>query len=264
MTANSSAPRGIDHTPVSGRAAQAYWDIKAATYPRPDEAHAQARAERLRQLALRCGVRFDVARVLDLGAGTGVHAAAIARHAGQVVALDLSATMLEPLARLALPNVETHALDWNEVDLDARGWRENFDLVWAAMTPLAGAPELIAKLEAASRGQCCAITWGGERSDPVIEQAFALHGVAFRAPRWSEALADHLSGREVRRASLEQSSERQIPVADLLADVSAHLRWLGIAPDMTALQAWARAIAIDGHVGRRQRARLDCRVWRVG
>ncbi len=261
MTAIETAGLRLGRTPVTGAAARTYWDVKAQTYPRPDDPAVQAKAERLRQLAVGCGVSFAVERVLDLGAGTGVHALALARQAQQVVALDLSADMLAPLRALKLPNVECRSEDWAGVDLGPRGWCRGFDLVWAAMTPLAGDAALLAKLEAASRGLCCAITWGRERSDPVIEQAFALHGVEFRAPAWIEVLDDYLVGRGARCARLREDNRREVPVSTLVDDLAAHLGWLGIDPDRQRLAAWASSIANRGVVRRDWSATLECRVW---
>jgi ubiquinone/menaquinone biosynthesis C-methylase UbiE len=70
------------------------------------------------------------ARVLDIGAGRGAITRALAESrgpAGSVVAGDISPRMLEQLAALRLPGVETRLLDARRLDLaDA-----SFDMVFA-------------------------------------------------------------------------------------------------------------------------------------
>ncbi|MBS1207869.1 MAG: PfkB-family carbohydrate kinase [Proteobacteria bacterium] len=255
----------IARIPASGPAALQYWNTKATSYPTLAHAQAAARATRLRQLAMKMGVSFDVPTILDLGCGTGIHALPMAELAGRVVAIDLSPEMLVPLRALAPPNLEIHALDWAESDLDARGWRGAFDLVWAIMTPAVGAPALLAKMEAASRGLCCAMVWGAQRHDPLLSEAFALHGVEFVAPDWSAGIASYLKqqGRSFQFRS-EPDRLRQTPTpAVLVEDLCAHLAWLGVSPDEQALATWAAARAHDGMILREVDFDLDVWVWRA-
>jgi SAM-dependent methyltransferase len=72
------------------------YEAKAGYDPQPD-------VERMRDLGL------DAAStIVDLGAGTGVFAAAVAAHAGRVVAVDISPAMVDALRRRTrhLANVE--------------------------------------------------------------------------------------------------------------------------------------------------------------
>lgn len=255
----------IAHTPASGHAARRYWDIKAAAYPHGDQPAARARGERLRALAQEMGVRFDVPAIIDIGCGTGVHALPLSRRAGRVVAVDLSDDMLVPLREASLPNIETHALDWAEVDLDALHWRGAFDLAWAVMTPAVGTPALLASVEAASRAQCCAMVWGARRHDPLLSEAFALHGVRFEPPGWSAVIAQYLqrhSRRHVMR-SVPDGLQHQLGPAALIDDLCAHLVWLGIEPDRPRLVAWAAEKAVDGRIARVVDFDLDVWVWSV-
>ena len=255
FAADSEAlPVMIARTPTSGAAALAYWEAKAADYPRPDDAPASADAAALRAAAAGLGARWARRTVLDVGAGTGLHARPFAAEAARVVAVDLSPTMLAPLR--AGGDVETVAADFLTVDMAARGWEGAFDLVWACMTPVCGAAEGVARLEAASRDQVACVTWGPAREDPVIAGAFALHGARFAAPDWHACIAAHLAqaGRAHARLTLPWEMVREVPVARLVADLAAHLEWLGVAPDRAALERYGAGLAREGRVRRALRA----------
>lgn len=253
----------IAHTPASGSSALHYWNTKASTYPTAAQAHAVDRAARLRGIAAEMGVHFNVPAILDLGCGTGIHALPMAEQAGRIVAIDLSPDMLEPLRAAARANIETHALDWADADLDQHGWRGAFDLVWGIMTPAVGAPELLEKMDAASRGLCCAMVWGARRHDPLLTEAFALHGTEFVPPGWSGVIADYLTrqGRHFQRRSLPDSLRQTPTPSALVEDLCAHLMWLGVTPDEAALTDWANGKANDGKVVREVDFDLDVWVW---
>ena len=69
-------------------------------------------------------------RAVDLGCGTGRHAAMLAAHYRQVLAVDVSVPMLElATARRGLPNVTYQQRDLREVRADTDG---TFDLVCSA------------------------------------------------------------------------------------------------------------------------------------
>ncbi|HYJ76766.1 MAG TPA: methyltransferase [Kineosporiaceae bacterium] len=75
----------------------------------------------------RCTVRAPVRRVLDVGTGSGVQALHASRHAGSIVATDLSARALA-FARLNLALGDVHA-ELRRGDLLEPAARERFDLV---------------------------------------------------------------------------------------------------------------------------------------
>jgi hypothetical protein len=173
--------------------------------------------------------------------------------------------MLAPLRALAGGRIAIHVGDFPALDLDALGWRGAFDLVWACMTPVSGDPEGLARLEAASRGQVCCVTWGARREDPLIEQVFALHGVPFRAPAWRETLLAWTGarGRPVRHRSLPRAFDQRAAVPDLADDLAAHLRWLGVEPDTARMARHLDGLAVDGVVTRRVIADTDIWLWPV-
>src|SRR6266550_5445229 len=111
MTPTRTAPRSFDHLP-------AVYDRYAELVGGPLRAHLTARLpERGR-------------RAVDLGAGTGHHATLLAGHYEEVLAVDVSAPMLEfAQAKRPWPNVSYQCRDLREVTPARDG---QFDLVFSA------------------------------------------------------------------------------------------------------------------------------------
>ena len=110
------------------------------------------------------------ARVLDIGAGRGAITRALAESlgpAGSIVAGDISPKMLEQLAALQLPGVETRLLDARKLDLPDT----SFDMVFAgfvlssipdsgvALAELARVLRPGGQLLLSSPGSCSADDW---------------------------------------------------------------------------------------------------------
>ncbi len=85
------------------------WDDEAATWDdsEPVRAYARGAWRSLQEVCAERGVRLEGARVLDFGCGTGLLTEQVAPQAGEVVALDVSAAMLEVLQGKGLDNVRT-------------------------------------------------------------------------------------------------------------------------------------------------------------
>lgn len=259
------ARQNISTTPASGAAALAYWERKSLMYPTPGDSRSSGTASGLRERAAALGVRFDVSAILDAGAGTGVHAVALASMARKVVAVDLSPAMLAPLIAIAPPHVTVLAADFITLDLDAQGWHKAFDLVWCCMTPVSGDAEGLLQLERASRDQICCVTWGPNRQDPLFAEAFGLHGAEFQPPAWREAIIAHARrhGRQLRHDVIAKKTVQYIEPAALADELTHHLRWLGVEPDPCLLEDWSRSKARDGLVERVLDADQEIWLWSV-
>jgi len=116
-----------------------------------------------------CGVKLEGARVLDIGSGPGNYAIPMAQVAREVVALDPAPRMLEMVESrakaLGLDNVRCVLSTWEEVDLEALGWRRRFDLVFASVVPGVKDVTTLQKMIEASRGYCYLSKFAGERKN---------------------------------------------------------------------------------------------------
>ena len=116
--------------------------------------------------------------MLDIGAGTGSLAIPLARQGAEVTAVDFSSEMLKQLvARAADEEVSierTVHLSWDEVDLDAEGFRDAFDLVIASMTPAVREPETFKLMLGAARGVCYYSGWVNREWDPAYYELYRM------------------------------------------------------------------------------------------
>ena len=214
-------------------------------------------------------------RVLDVGCGPGRTAIAFAERGAEVVALDFSEKMLERL-RLSVPadlagRVEPVEADWGEVDIETRGWKGAFDLVFASMTPGVQTPEAFLKLHRASRRACFFRGWAGRRTEPLFAELWRwIKGEPVPAMCGDISLAFNLLYAMGFSPSLEFNDigwEKREPVEKasefftaLFADV-ADLDGTELGDRIDRCLA---SFAEDGEVVRRTTGRTGTMTWRVG
>lgn len=119
-------------------------------------------------------------QVLDVGCGSGKYSIALSNLCENIIGIDLSPKMIENAKsnkeEYKINNIEFYCEDWADMDLDERGFENNFDLVFAHMTPAVNSAETFEKLSKASKKYCilCKPT---RRSDPVSEKVKELVGI---------------------------------------------------------------------------------------
>lgn len=148
----------------------AHWNRRAESFVRSTAgADAVRKREEVLALLRQEGALRPGVRVLDIGAGPGNFALPLARVAAEVVAVEPAAAMLrilrERAAREGISNITCVQATWQEIDLDARGWRGSFDLVFASMSPGVQNAAMLEKMMAASRDFCYYSSFAGPRWD---------------------------------------------------------------------------------------------------
>jgi SAM-dependent methyltransferase len=180
------------------------------------------------------------ARVLDIGAGRGAITRALVEargSAGSIVAGDISPKMLELLAALQLPGVETRLLDARKLDLpDA-----SFDMVFAGFVlssipdPGAALAELARVLRPGGQlflsgpGPCSADDWW-ERYGEIVDEYTAKLGPAPEpaADIGAEALkhTHDDTAAELERIGLRPADHTHAEVDLPIDGPDAYWRWL--------------------------------------
>lgn len=168
---NQSDPQGKQ--PVDRDKSIAMWNNRARRFAH-NTANNQdniARRELVFRFLADCGVELKGATVLDIGAGPGNYALPMAKVAKEVVVLDPAPNMLEIIKQRAeasgLSNISYISTPWEDIDLDALGWRGKFDLVFASVVPGVKDVPTLAKMIAASRKYCYLSKFAGERKNNI-------------------------------------------------------------------------------------------------
>ncbi|NYT20136.1 MAG: methyltransferase domain-containing protein [Methanosarcinales archaeon] len=103
------------------------------------------------------GFNPEGSRVLDIGCGPGTLSLPLARLGAEVTSLDISSGMLnrlkDAIKKESLP-VDVIECSWWTADIDDLGFRNEYDLVIASMTPGIRDVENLDKMMACSKGLC--------------------------------------------------------------------------------------------------------------
>jgi len=155
-----------------------FWDNRASQFAKKPAGREEDRLAGVLDLLNQAGLEIDGATVLDIGAGTGSLAIPLAKMGATVTAVDFSAEMLRHLVKRAdeeKAGIErTVLVSWDEVDLDNLGFRKNFDLVIASMTPAVQSPETFGLMLEAAKGVCYYSGWIDRRWDPAYHELFRM------------------------------------------------------------------------------------------
>jgi len=151
--------RSLSYKKRDGPHSALFWDKRAEGYFQniSSERSEKRTAEFFSQIE-GTGLKLDDAQVLDIGSGPGTLAIPLARMGAKVTAVDISTEMMKHLEKRAaeegLSLDQTILSPWSDIDLDALGFKNRFDLVIASMTPGINGPETFDKMMAASRNVC--------------------------------------------------------------------------------------------------------------
>jgi len=144
------------------------WNIRAPSYAEHSESQAsQARRGEILSWLTAAGAFQADSRVLDIGAGPGNYAIPMAGKVEQVTAVEpargMTAILERRLETEGVGNIRVVLKTWEQIDLEAEGWRGAFDLVFASMSPGVSNPDMLEKMIAASRSLCYLSGWSGDR-----------------------------------------------------------------------------------------------------
>lgn len=129
--------------------------------------------------------------LLDVGCGAGRFSLALAGRVREAAGIDVSGNMIAAARRLAAEKKFSHLQfykgDWASADLDALGFREHFDLVFAHMTPAVADYETLDKMNASSKRHCILVK-PARRANLVEDAALARAGMAGQREQLDDAI----------------------------------------------------------------------------
>ncbi|SFM35742.1 methyltransferase, FkbM family [Paenibacillus sp. 1_12] len=104
------------------------------------------------------GVRFENASVLDIGAASGVFSVPFAERGARVTAVETSPPLIELLeeniSNFAEDQVKIVPIPFEDIDVEAKGWNQAYDLVFVSMSPVIHNWESVEKVLQCARKFC--------------------------------------------------------------------------------------------------------------
>lgn len=140
-----------------GRMAE-FWNKRSGNYANNIEKdNRKKRTDEILGLLEEVGFNPESSRVLDIGCGPGTLTLPLSKLGAEVTALDISSGMLDRLKdavkKESLP-VDIIECSWWTADIDELGFRNEFDLVIASMTPGVKDIESFDKMMDCSKNLC--------------------------------------------------------------------------------------------------------------
>jgi SAM-dependent methyltransferase len=251
---------------------QELWDSRADEVNRRIGGDFDARKDKLLKFFEERGIFNDENKILDIGCGPGRYSSEFAKRAKKVTGIDISAKMIQyakqNTAGEDLNRACYETVAWEDVDLDARGWRKEYDLVFASMCPGISGGDALLKMCEASRGYC--FTSGFvEKKDEIGDRLYrAVHG---EEPR---GLGKHLfytlnilflSGYYPEIRYHDNEWEQVLTVEQALETYCTRLRWG--KEESADLPEWIvdylGSIANNGLIREKSRGKIAWVFWKV-
>jgi len=117
-----------------------FWNKRAEKYiAKTGGAGGNKRVDKVTKWLAKQGVLVAGFSVLDIGAGPGAFAIKFAGEAKEVVSLEpteiMSHYLIKEVEKRKLDNIKVLQISWEDIDIEKMGYRDQFDLVFASMSP---------------------------------------------------------------------------------------------------------------------------------
>lgn len=147
----------INGSGTSFEKTQKFWNLRAEEFSLSSKEKQKGMDEIYLYLKGK-GLLVGTDSILDLGCGPGKHALSFAAEAKEVIGLDISDKMIEiaeiEKEKLQIKNVMFEVGIWENYDLKFKKWENQFDLVFASMTPAVNSRTALIKMIEASKRNC--------------------------------------------------------------------------------------------------------------
>ncbi|WP_068613642.1 class I SAM-dependent methyltransferase [Paenibacillus tuaregi] len=149
----------IDRMKKSGIDPTRSFDHKAKTFNEQSlSEEGKKRTKRIMNWLERQGVQFENSSILDIGAASGVFAVPFAERGARVTAVETSPPLIELLeeniSSFAEDQVKIVPVPFEDIDVEAKGWNQAFDLVFVSMSPVVHNWESVEKVLKCARKFC--------------------------------------------------------------------------------------------------------------
>jgi len=246
-----------------------FWNMKAKRYPKPFSEKVYPKVMNLIERIKKAGVDVRNRKLLEIGCGTGLYTLPMAQEAFYVYGVDCS----EEMGRVLLKEAENHGIKnihiqigfWDEMDIDALGFRKHFDLVFAIMTSAIKTQEDLLKMEACSKRWLCYVGWGRKRRNPLIEEVFKLHGLELQPPPGALRVYQILKGlgRHPSLEFFEDAWDWEGSIEEALEDLSSFVEMHGILSEKGKILEVLHRHEIGGYIKHTTSVEEGLMIWEV-
>lgn len=170
---------GANRTKKAGINPATAFDNKAGVFNEQTfSEEGRQRAKRIMNWIEGQGVRFDNASVLDIGAASGGFSVPFAERGARVTAIESSLPLVglleENAAKFAAGQVKIVPEPFENIDVQARGWSNAFDLVFVSMCPVITDWESVAKILHCARQFCYLSMPAGSSEHSLLKEIWPL------------------------------------------------------------------------------------------
>ncbi|MGQ9509611.1 MAG: class I SAM-dependent methyltransferase [Thermodesulfobacteriota bacterium] len=246
-----------------------FWDRKSKKYPRPFSEKTDLKVLEVIERLEKAGVIFLDQKVLEIGCGTGVYSLPIAQKASYVCGIDCSEEMArilkEEAQRKKIENIEIQIGFWDEIDIDALGFRKKFDVILAMMTSAISSKEDILKMEECSTNWLCYIGWGRKRENPLMKEVLEIHGLELKPPLGAKRIYEILQdlGRIPYIEFFEDFWEWEGSIEEGLEDLSGFIEMQGGFPERERILQILHRYSKNGTIKHTTYVEEGLIIWRV-
>lgn len=167
------------------------FDSKARAFNEQSfSAEGRQRSKRIMSWLEGQGVQFEHASILDIGAASGVFSVPFAERGATVTAVETSPPLIELLeaniARFEEGTVSIVPEKFEDIDVQAKGWNELFDLVFVSMCPVIHNWDSVEKILQCAKQFCYLSMPVVPTEHSVVQEVWPLVTGHFYQPKFTE------------------------------------------------------------------------------
>ena len=239
-----------------------FWNHKSKTYPTPTDEEGLKTPKKVLSKAKEFGIDFVNRTILDIGCGTGLYSAIMAKEAKSVLGVDISSGMLSKLNEYIkdsnITNITTKEADFKEFDKSNK-----FDIVLSAMTPAISKREDLETMINLAKEACIYIGFAGKRESPLMNEVLTHFGFEYESKDGFAKTTANLRelGYEYKETFFEHNWSQVGTLEEATNDVIEHLKMKDFEVDREAVKEVLKPHLRDGKIKRETFSKIGLLVW---